>query len=306
MFLLSSVNSKRARLTVGHHIPEDLPSTAAQMNDVPSLDSMMNLLSPKRFPQKRHHQHEENRCPQQNKKRCLQHVAMCTPEPPDVPELPECLNVRIFQPKTPDNHHKKGWQMDFSSHWQTEWAPSGDTLSSLKLQFPTESHAISFCEKYGWQWDLERPPENHHPSYGSYQPTSRKTSNLPERLEPAASLKSKVSFTGKSITSRVTEEELYTGRSIVSWETPSQTALYIGSAVRPFLNLTSFRNNAADIGVAGAGTTGIVSGNGVGRSFLDMYKNIDPRYRVPLSNSSTGIHDSPGPSEDAIVQDESV
>ena len=74
--------------------------------------------------------------------------------------------VRIFKPTrnamqsgSENTHH---WEMEFEARerWENPlmgWSSSADPLSNMKVAFSSESEAIDFCEKNGWQWYVEQP-----------------------------------------------------------------------------------------------------------------------------------------------------
>uniref|UniRef100_A0A6A7FQ57 NADH dehydrogenase [ubiquinone] iron-sulfur protein 4, mitochondrial n=1 Tax=Hirondellea gigas TaxID=1518452 RepID=A0A6A7FQ57_9CRUS len=61
-----------------------------------------------------------------------------------------------------DNIQK--WQMIFDTQerWENPlmgWSSSADPLANLDLEFGSKEDAICFCEKNGWQWALQEPPQ---------------------------------------------------------------------------------------------------------------------------------------------------
>ncbi|XP_061395014.1 NADH dehydrogenase [ubiquinone] iron-sulfur protein 4, mitochondrial [Musca vetustissima] len=74
--------------------------------------------------------------------------------------------VRIYMP--PKNAMQSGtnnlqtWQIDFDNRerWENPlmgWTSTGDPLSNMHVNFSSPEEAITFCERNGWRWFIERP-----------------------------------------------------------------------------------------------------------------------------------------------------
>ncbi|XP_002136914.2 NADH dehydrogenase [ubiquinone] iron-sulfur protein 4, mitochondrial-like isoform X1 [Drosophila pseudoobscura] len=90
--------------------------------------------------------------------------------------------VRIHIP--PKNAMQSGtnylnkWLIEFDNRerWENPlmgWASSGDPLSNLNLQFGSKNEAITYCERNGWRWYVDRdsdrgqkPKKQRFKSYG--------------------------------------------------------------------------------------------------------------------------------------------
>ncbi|XP_075157415.1 NADH:ubiquinone oxidoreductase subunit 18 [Haematobia irritans] len=74
--------------------------------------------------------------------------------------------VRIYMP--PKNAMQSGtnnlhtWQIDFDNRerWENPlmgWTSTGDPLSNMQVNFASPEEAITYCERNGWRWFVERP-----------------------------------------------------------------------------------------------------------------------------------------------------
>lgn len=58
----------------------------------------------------------------------------------------------------------KKWVMTFDTkeRWENPlmgWSSTADPLSNMEMQFTNKEDAIVLCEKNGWQWSVQDPPQ---------------------------------------------------------------------------------------------------------------------------------------------------
>ncbi|KAA0193034.1 hypothetical protein HAZT_HAZT004904 [Hyalella azteca] len=61
-----------------------------------------------------------------------------------------------------NNLHKWVMTFDTKERWENPlmgWASTADPLSNLEVEFASKEDAIVFCEKNGWQWAVQEPPQ---------------------------------------------------------------------------------------------------------------------------------------------------
>ncbi|KAB7507432.1 NADH dehydrogenase [ubiquinone] iron-sulfur protein 4, mitochondrial, partial [Armadillidium nasatum] len=53
-----------------------------------------------------------------------------------------------------NNLHRERWENPLMG-----WASTADPLSNLEVDFDCKEEAIAFCEKNGWAWEMQKPPQ---------------------------------------------------------------------------------------------------------------------------------------------------
>jgi hypothetical protein len=76
------------------------------------------------------------------------------------------MQVKIFKPSKNTMQSglakTKQWQLEFVQYTARSpeplmgWTQSGDTTNQVKLKFTSCDEAISYAQKMGWEWSIEK------------------------------------------------------------------------------------------------------------------------------------------------------
>jgi|TARA_R110002126_G_scaffold13118_2_gene56362 hypothetical protein len=76
------------------------------------------------------------------------------------------MQVKIFKPSKNTMQSglakTKNWRLEFVPYTERSpeplmgWTQSGDTTNQVKLSFPSCDEAISYAQKMGWEWTVEK------------------------------------------------------------------------------------------------------------------------------------------------------
>jgi len=61
-----------------------------------------------------------------------------------------------------NNLHRWSISFDTRERWENPlmgWTSTADPLSNLEVEFEGKEEAIAFCDKNGWAWEVQQPPQ---------------------------------------------------------------------------------------------------------------------------------------------------